>query len=98
MNTKIETAADHEMKLLNLWSQLGGAMMQRGLDHARIDDPHLFARAAKWLAESNGRFQLRVDFDAAAGTTTTRGLIADTEGEAVLEVFTIRAAAGGTSH
>ena len=79
---------DHENRLLNLWAQLGAAMMQRGLDHARQDDPHALVVAAKWLQAGGNRFQLRTDFGP-DGAVTTRGLIADDAGEPLIEIFTI---------
>lgn len=87
MNTIDEKA--HEDKLLPLFAELAAAVMTRGLDHARIDDPHNFARAQRWLTEHRGCFQLLVNVNPGERRLTTVGRVTDNTGEPVLEVFTI---------
>jgi hypothetical protein len=81
---------DRQDRLMTLFAQLTQAVMQTGMAHARRDDPHAFNRAAQWLAAGGGRFQLRVDVEL-DGEIAVHGLIADTDGEAVCEVFTLTA-------
>ena len=89
-DASLETRDD---KLARLFGELAGAMLQRGLDYARRDDPHAFARVAKFRQDAGARFELRIGFDDPAGTLVTRGLLCDADGEALAEVFTISASA-----
>lgn len=83
-------APDREDRLLTLYAQLTAAVMKHGMEHARRDDPHTFKRASQWLAAGGGRVQLRIDVEL-SGELTVHGLIADPDGEAVCEVFTLAA-------
>jgi hypothetical protein len=95
MNTDQTTqdSGDREAQLVRLWSQLGAAMLQRGLDYARRDDPNAFAVAAR-MRQAGGKFELRVLLDVELGGTTTKGVIVDQDGEVIADVFTIEAGAG----
>jgi hypothetical protein len=81
-------------RLLRLFAQLAGAVMDRGLAHARQDDPHAYGQAVKWAQAGGGKFQLRIDLDPAALNVTTRGLLVDDDGEALVQVFAIAGALG----
>jgi len=89
MNTQTIDQHAHEDKLLPLFAQLAAAVMERGLDHARKDDPHAFATAQRWLLAHRGCFQLVVNCDPGARKLTTTGRVTDASGEPVVEVFTI---------
>ncbi|MEO5687116.1 MAG: hypothetical protein ABIR54_07115 [Burkholderiaceae bacterium] len=78
---------DHEQKLVQLHAQLSAAMMERGLNQARSDDPHLYSQARLWLTKPGSHFELRVI--AGKDNVVTRGLICDDGGDPLVEVFTI---------
>ena len=75
----------NDARLLSLFAQLASEVMKRGLHHARRDDPHGYVQALKF-AEA-GRFQLRIDINAEG--ITTRGVVVDKGGDAVVQVFSI---------
>jgi hypothetical protein len=81
-------------KLPDIFAKLAGYMMELGMNYARQDDPGLHVRATQWLEEGGGRYQLRVDVE--CGQVRTCGLICDTEGDAVIELFTIVARSVGS--
>lgn len=82
-------------RLLRLFAQLAGAVMDRGLAHARHDDPHAYGHAVKLAHAGGGKFQLRIDLDPAASNITTRGMLVDDDGEALVQVFAIAGELGG---
>jgi len=89
MNQNTIDQQAHEDRLLHLFGELAAAVMTRGLDHARIDDPHAFATAQRWLREHGGCFQLLVNVNPGARSLTTHGRVTDGHGEPVVDVFTI---------
>ena len=74
-------------RLLRLFAQLAGALMERGLTHARRDDPHAYLAALKWVESGGSKMQLRIDID--AQSITTRGMVVDQGDEALMQVFAI---------
>ena len=89
MNTKTIDQQAHEDRLLPVFGELCAAVMTRGLDFARNDDPHAFATAQRWLREHGGCFQLVTSINPGTRTLTTQGRVTDSHGESVIEVFTI---------
>jgi hypothetical protein len=98
MTSTFTPDSNHEEKLLPLFGQIVAAVMQRGLTYAQRDDPHTFGSAAHWMATPGNRFQLRIDWSEDGAALTTRGLVVDSAGDALVEVFTISAAAGNSGH
>ena len=87
----------HEDKLMPLFAQITAAVFKRGLEHARQDDPHSYSVAAKWIDKPGCRFELRIDMGRPGEPLTTRGLIVDGNGEALVEVFTVAARVVGNA-
>lgn len=83
----------HEDNLMPLFAQLTAAVFQRGLDYARNDDPNNLAVASKWIDKPGCSFELRIAMGRRGDPLTTRGLIVDGDGEALVEIFTIIAKA-----
>jgi hypothetical protein len=83
----------HENKLMSLYAKLSAAVLTRGLDFSRQDDPHVFDSARKWAATPGCGFELRTSLSGADKQLKVRGVITDSNGDALVEIFTFVATA-----
>jgi hypothetical protein len=86
---KVNMDLTHEDKLMPLFVQLSAAVLERGLNFSRHDDPHGYASAIKWIdtPAPGCHFELRVDLGRTGEQVTTRGVITDAGGDALAELF-----------
>jgi hypothetical protein len=94
----MNTAQQNDDRLINLFTQLAGALVERGLAHARNEDPHTYNQAAKWVEAGGGKFQLRIDIDTGERNITTRAMVVDAGDEALIQVFAIEGKLAGGDH
>jgi hypothetical protein len=87
------TSQENTDRLLMVFAQLAGHIMERGLQHARRDDPHAYAQAVKFAEAGGGQFEMRIGIDPAG--LEVRGLVVDDDGQALVQIFAINAQPGG---
>jgi hypothetical protein len=87
---------ENDERLLKVFTQLAGHIMERGLQHARRDDPHAYGQAVKFGEAGGGKFQMRIDVDPAG--LEVRGLVVDDDGEALAQIFAINAQLAKVGH
>jgi hypothetical protein len=84
-----KSANERDEKLMRLWGELTAAVVQRGLAHARSDDPNSYAVANRMLQSPGATMQLRISFTKESASTV--GYVIDEGGEPLARVFEITA-------
>jgi hypothetical protein len=78
---------DHEDKLMRLWGELTAAVIKRGLEYARKDDPNSYNVANVMLRSPGATFEIRVR--CLPDGITTEGLVVDADLAPLARVFAI---------
>jgi hypothetical protein len=78
---------ERDDKLMQLWGELTAAVIKRGFEFARVDDPLSFNVAAKMLQTPGATFEIRVSVG--PGGIKTEGLVIDADAAPLARVFEI---------